>query len=395
MRGNDAYDVIVVGGGINGCVAARDLAPDHEVLVLEKGQIAGETTGKASGLVSIVHDYEGHPAAARYAIDFFEAYDGTGNFTYTDRANVELVTAAAEADRRDSAARFADEGFDVSFLTTREIEDRYPDTFVLDEFVGAIEFREGGWVDPYTFTITLKDDAEDRGADFETGVTVEGILTEDGQVTGVRTDDGTVEAPSVVVAAGWQTREMVAPYATLPVRPFRYQTVNLETSREFEDWYPVAWEGITNLYWRPEHNGDLHVGGGTYFSAEPPSVRSSVTEEFRNLVARAIFQYVAGIEDARIVSGDICPTGDAATPDGYPIIDAPGDAPDGLVVATGSHGFGIMAAPVTGAAVRSLVTGEEPPFALEPFALDRFESQSTDFGSEYIVEQGESLSSPR
>ena len=391
---NDAYDVIVVGAGVNGCVAARELAADHDVLVLDKGQIAGDTTGKASGLVSIIHDYEDHPDAARYAIDFFEEYDGTGNFSYTDRANVELVHPVAEETRRAAAKKFEEAGFDVSFLTTEEVENRYPDTFILDEFVGAVEYREGGWVDPYTFTITLKDDAEAAGAEFRTGVTVEAIRTSDGSVDGVSTDVGAFDAPNVVVAAGWRTRDMVAEFTSLPIRPFRYQTVNLETSREFEDWYPVAWEGYTNLYWRPEHNGDLHVGGGTYFSQEPPDVRSKVTAEFRNLVADAIFQYVEGIEDARFASGDICPTGDAATPDGYPIIDAPAEAPEGLIVATGSHGFGIMAAPVTGVAVRSLVTDEYPPFSLTPFALDRFDSRSTDFESSYIAETPSGLPSP-
>lgn len=39
-----------------------------------------------------------------------------------------------------------------------------------------------------------------------------------------------------------------------------------------------------------------------------------------------------------------------------------------------------------GAAVRSVVTGEPAPFDLEPFALDRFDSYSTDFTSDYIVE---------
>ena len=82
-----------------------------------------------------------------------------------------------------------------------------------------------------------------------------------------------------------------------------------------------------------------------------------------------------------------CPTGDAATPDGVPIVDAPAEGPDGLVVATGMHGFGIMLAPVAGVAARARVTGDDPPFPSAPYALDRFADCSTDFGSSYIQEQ--------
>lgn len=247
MDGN-TYDVVLIGAGVVGCAAARELAPDHDVLVVEKGQVAGETTAKASGLVSIVHDYDEHPGAARYALDFFDEYDGTGNFSYTRRPSVQLVDPEIEAEARADAERIAANGFDVSYLDIEEVEERYPGAFVLDDFVAAVEFREGGWVDPYTLAMTLKDDAEERGATFETGVAVESIRTDGDEVRGVETDAGTVDASHVVCAAGWRTRELVSEFVDVPVRPFRYQTVNLETDREFEATYPVAWEYVTQLY---------------------------------------------------------------------------------------------------------------------------------------------------
>ena len=390
----DSYDVVIIGAGVIGCAAARELAPDHEVLVVDKGQIAAETTAKASGLVSIVHDYDEHPDAARYALEFFDEFDGTGNFSYTRRPSLQLVDPEIEAEAREDAERIAANGFEVSYLDIDEVEERYPGMFVLDDFVAAVEFSDGGWVDPYTLAMTMKDDAEASGATFETGVTVESIQTDGEEVRGLETDAGTVEASHVVCAAGWRTRELVSEFVDVPVRPFRYQTLNLETDREFEETYPVAWEEITDIYWRPEHNGDLHVGGGTYFIEEPGDVRTSVTEEYRNLVAEVIFDRVGGLEDARFVSGDTCTTGDSATPDEMPIIDAPSNAPDGLVLATGAHGFGIMGAPVFGGAVRALVADEDEPFALEPFALARFDSESVTWESDYIVEPGESLPSP-
>ena len=49
------------------------------------------------------------------------------------------------------------------------------------------------------------------------------------------------------------------------------------------------------------------------------------------------------------------------------------------------HGFGIMGSPVTGAAVRSLVTGEDAPFPMEKYALDRFDG-SVEWETDFIKE---------
>ena len=384
--GRDSYDVAIVGGGINGCVAAKYLADDHDVVVLERDQIAAATTASASGLISVAHDYVDHLEAARYAADFFDAYDGTGEFEYTKRTNVRLIPPGTEERARAEADRMAGH-FDMTYLeTTAEIEERYPGVFELDPFVGAIEIEQGGWVDPYTLTMTYKEDAEAAGADFETGVEVTGVTTDDGAVTGVETDAGSYAAGTVVVAAGWHTKAFVSEYVDLPVRPFRYQWVNLEVDRDFPDYFPVAWDSRSGLYWRPEHNGDLHVGGGTYFVDEPGSIRTTTTESFRRQVAGTIPEQVSDVGDARISSEETCHVGDTATPDERPIHDAPDACPDGLVVSTGMHGFGIMGSPVTGAAVRSLVTGEDAPFPMSKYALDRFDEQSRGFEATFINE---------
>lgn len=376
-------EVVIVGAGVIGCAIARELAPDHDVMALDRGQIAGETTAKASGLITIVPDLQDHPAAARHSIDFFRAYDGTGEFTLTDRPSVQLVTEEKRAWARDRAETIASNGFGARYLTAAEVEARYPGAFVLDDFVGAIEFDDTGWVDPYTYTMTLKADAEAEGASFLTDVAVDGVATGDGAVTGVTTVDGRIADDEVIVAAGWRTRELLAEHLAVPVRPFRWQAVNLEVDKDIGD-SPIAWESVTDIYWRPEHNGDLHVGGGTYFVDEPGDRRDSVTEAYRRLVASTIGDRVAGLGNARIAGEDCCPTGDAATPDNRPIVDRPDDAPDGLSIATGCPIGGVMTSPIVARAVRSHLTGQRCPFPLEAFTLDRFTSRSDTFECSYV-----------
>jgi glycine/D-amino acid oxidase-like deaminating enzyme len=64
------------------------------------------------------------------------------------------------------------------------------------------------------------------------------------------------------------------------------------------------------------------------------------------------------------------------------------DAPDGLVIAAGFHGTGVMDSPCIATAVRSLVTGESAPFALDRFELARFDSRSSDFDFTSLYDEG-------
>lgn len=366
-----------------GCAAARWLARDHDVVLLERGHIAGEATGHASGLVSVAADYHEQPALAQFALDFFEQ-DEPGRIAYHQRPTVGLVAAGEARAARRRATTLTDAGLDVTYGDAGDLDARFPGVFDLTGFEGGVTYP-GGWVDPYGLTRAYQADAEADGARIQTGVAVEGLLVDDGVVTGVATDEGRVRAHTVVVAAGWRTRDLVAPAVELPLRPFRYQTVNLVIDRELGPRYPIAWEHDTHLYWRPELNGELHVGGGTHF-VDGSRRRDAVTESFRELVAAVIPARLRGLGDARIVGEGCCPTGDAATPDEYPIVDAPSEGPDGLVIATGLTGFGIMASPVVGRAVRAVTTGEPAPFPLAPLRLDRFETRGLEFTLPYIAE---------
>ncbi|MFW5937846.1 MAG: NAD(P)/FAD-dependent oxidoreductase [Halanaeroarchaeum sp.] len=380
----DSYDVLIVGAGIVGCSVARHLAVDHDVLVLDEDQVAAGTTGRASGLVSPEYDLNQHLDAARYAADRISALDGTGHFSVSGGPGVSLVRPGDVKADRDIVERARSAGFDATLLDADEAAERLPETFDLSPFAAVGVFEDTGFVDPYTFATTLQAEAEADGAEFRTGVRVEAIAT-DGVVTGVETDQGVITADHVVVAAGWRTRELVREYVDVPVRPFRYQTATLEVDVDVSS-YPIAWEHETRLYWRPDRNGDLHVGGQPYFVDEPGRLRTQVRPSFRQALAADLPRYLPDIGTARVVTADTCPIGDAATPDGVPIFDAPREGPSGLVVATGMHGFGIMLAPLAGGAVRAHLTGEAAPFDLDPFRLSRFETRSVDFGSSYIRE---------
>jgi glycine/D-amino acid oxidase-like deaminating enzyme len=243
--------------------------------------------------------------------------------------------------------------------------------------VGAVEYRDTGWVDPYSYATALADDARERGATVETSTTVTGLLVEDDVVAGVETEGGCYHADEVVVAAGWRSRDLLADAVDLPLRPYRTQCVVLEPDEPLPESFPLVRARDEHLYMRPEHNGDLLVGGSPHLTDDPEGASSNADESFRNQCAEAIPDLFYGFDAAGVVN-DWAGV-DAATPDARPIVAAPRTAPEGLVVATGFNGLGVMLSPIVGPAVRELLGGASAPFPLAPFELDRFEGSGADF----------------
>ncbi len=370
--------VAVIGAGVTGCAVARELAPDHEVDVFDAGQVAGEATALAAGEITMLSSYDDHPEIGWHAVDFFREYDGTGRFSFAERPSIGLITPDREAEKRDYADWAAENGLPVTYLDAETAEQRYP-RFDFADLAGALEHGVSGFVDPYTFAVTLQRDAEADGATFHTDAAVTETLTEDGAVTGVRTADGRFDADHVVVAAGWRSRKVLLEQldVPIPVRPYRTQCIVLEPEEPLSDSFPMGWYPGEHVYFRAEHNGDLLVGGWSFAEDDPGSASRNADEAFSQHVADLVPTFLEGFEGAGYV--DDWAGVDAATPDTRPIIDAPADAPDGLVIATGFNGRGIMTAPVSATTVRSLITGESTPFPTEPFALDRFETRSDGF----------------
>jgi glycine/D-amino acid oxidase-like deaminating enzyme len=372
-----AFDVVVVGGGVLGCAIARELAPDRDVLVLEQGELAGNASGLAGGIVSPSKFLAQFPDAARYATDFFRDFDGTGAFRLTERSRLGVVPREHEAAMRDRATTLAEHGFPVSFHERAALEDAYP-TLDASEFVGAIEYRDHGWVDPYVYTRTLAEEAAERGAEFRTGVRVVGLRRSGGEVTGVETEAYDVEAPTVVCAAGWRARDLLSDAVSVPLRPWRINVCVLDVDGALPEDFPILHVegGVTT---RPKHDGTLrvgNVGGGVPDAPERLSSGGPATDEFVASAASDVAEVVPSFEGAEVVDHYSGIAG--ITPDVRPVVGEPAQAPDGLVVALGS-GVGITCSPVVARGVRAAVCDDACPFPLDPFSPTRLDGYDPAF----------------
>lgn len=370
-------DVVIVGGGVIGCAAARELASDLDVVLLERGQLAAEASALAAGEITMTPSYTDYPEVAEHANEFFRTYDGHGDFHFEERPSVELVPNDRVDVAQRRVERLANAGFDVAFLDAETVESRFPRFDIGDVFAGGVQHADTGFVDPYTFSMTLAHDAEDRGATLHTETAVTDIVIDDGAVWGVETDAGRITADHVLVAAGWRTPEFLDGITPIPVRPYRTQCVVLHPGEDLDEPFPMGWVPGEHVYFRPELNGDLLVGGWSFATDDPVGASRQADEAFEQHVAGLVPEFLRDVDRARFVNG--WAGVDGATPDTRPIIDAPDDALAGLVVATGFHGRGVMTAPVAATLVRSLVTGESTGLPLAEFAVDRFDDRSRDF----------------
>ena len=367
---------MIVGAGVTGLAAARELARDHDVLVFDAGGIAADTTSRASGVISLA--LEPFPAEwSRFALDAFRDLDGRGVFSFVERETVRLVPTK-DADRyRDDAPAGG------TYVPQDDLGDRYPGAFGdLSTYGGGLVYDGTGHLDAHDYAATLKWLAERAGAAIFRDHEVTGLRVEGGAVVGVDTEYGPVDTEHVVVATGWRAREQLADHVELPVRPLRWNAVVVEPEKPLPAETPMGSEPTMRVYWRPTERGDVLVGGNEHLLADPEDARMGVDVAFRDRVMTDVAPLLSGVSEGIVRREDCCPTADSASPDGLPIVDAPTEAPDGLVVATGFHGRGVMLSPVTGRAVRSLVTGESAPFPIAPLRLDRFDDRSADF--EYV-----------
>ena len=377
----DSAEVVVIGGGVSGLSSAYFLArAGKDVVVVEKGTVGGEASGRSGGMISERVD---EPPLIPLAVESLRLWptldDELGyptEFTHQGRLQVAVMEEEMGdiVSERDQAQR---RGITVDLLDTSEIRDMIP--WISDRTLGGTFFPNGGHANPQRSVQAFAWAFQDMGGRLYQNTAVTGMRVVNGRVSSVETTAGAIGTDVVVSAAGPQTgllAEMVGVH--VPVAPAR---VEMLATAPLEPLFDIALVG-NGLYGRQAARGNLLFGGGPHewidvgLTADPDK---SNTPLIRN-IARRLADLLPGVADVPVLRSWAGVVEQA--PDYLPIIDIL-DSPSNYVVVTASaHGFGLT--PATGRVVSDLVLHGESSVDISGLALSRF----SDVGPDWRGERG-------
>ena len=222
---------------------------------------------------------------------------------------------------------------------------------VSEKFVGGLRLPDDETGDCRIFTEKLTALAS-AAVDFRYGVSVEGLVREDGRVSGVRTSDGALSAETIVVAAGSHSPGLLAPVGVhIPVYPVKGYSLTMPVTDEaaapvstvMDETFKIA---ITRLGDRIRVGGTAEISG--FDLSLPRSRRAPLEHSVSDL-----FPGAGKVAEASFWCG-LRPM----TPDGPPIVGA--THVPGLYVNTGHGTLGWTMACGSGRVLADLVSGTIP-----------------------------------
>ncbi len=257
------FDVIIIGGGINGCSTALQLARRGvKVAVVEKDNIGDGPTGRSSAIIRQHYSNELTARMAHYSLgvfqDFEEQVGGECGFRRTG-----FLALAAAKDQLGLEANVALQrgvGIRTELLSAEALHDIMPGIEDADLIAAAWE-EDSGYADPYLTVNAYAAAAKRAGARLYTNTAVTGITRHGDRVTGVQTAAGDFSAPVVVNCAGpWGARVARMAGLDIPVSACRVQVSFFRRPPGEEAVHPVVVDFINASYFRSE-TGNLTLVG--------------------------------------------------------------------------------------------------------------------------------------
>lgn len=357
--------IAVVGAGINGTVAAVELAKrGHSVTLLDPGPLPHPLAASTDISKVVRMEYgadQDYMALAEASLAGWHAWNREFGDDLFHQTGV-LYLRQGELERGtyewESWRLLLKRGHKPQRLTPPEIKQRYP-MWNTRRFTDGFFDPEGGFAESGRVVVRLLDKAQGLGVKLRAGTAFRELVEKQGRVRGVVTQGGkTVPADAVVVAAGAWT-QFLLPWLTSELRSngmpvFHLRPENPEDFRATV--FPVfaADTSTTGYYGFPVNRDGIvkiarHSDGR---AMHPESPERIVTDAEESHLRQFLIRTFPALADAPIVYRRVCLYSD--TWDGHFWIDRDPEHP-GLVVAAGDSGHGFKFAPVLGGIIADAV----------------------------------------
>lgn len=370
MRKN--YDVVIVGGGIQGLSLAYYLARDglSRVAVFEKSYLGSGASSRNGQMIRSAFGSTEWIRLWDKSLRLWEnlAHELNYNVMFTRHGYLVLATAPEQLELfRINSKRQQNFGLKTSLLDAQEIVKLIP--AINPELVAGGNLQLNAGVARHDATIwAYTKAARNLNVDIFPFTEVVDIELKSGVVQGVRTSRGDVETRIVVNAAGAHDRRIAA-MAGLDL-PSQIYTNEIMVTEPIKPFLPIA-VSVPGLraYMHQSTRGEF-VGGAERENKPPGNSMKSSLAGTRDIVRKYVRLYpgLAGVKLMRQWVGLI-----SATEDHSPIL-GPVAGIEGFILSVGWGGYGFMGGPGGGKSLAEFILSGEVPPEIRPFNLERFKT---------------------
>ncbi|MBN1980037.1 MAG: FAD-binding oxidoreductase [Chitinivibrionales bacterium] len=375
--GNTSFDVIILGGGSVGVPTALFLTLENQrVLVIEKESAVGQGQQKAAiGGVRATHSDPAKILLCKESLSIFSSWEAQyghdigwkkGGYTFPVYREKEETTLKGLLPTQKSF------GLNINWIEPDGIKEIIPGVNPVDLRGGTFS-PDDGQVSPLLAIDAMFTLSKQKGCTYKFRENVTEVLTENGRVTGIKTDKDTYYAPIVVNATGSDARQIgQLSGLTVPVTPDSHEAGISAPMEQFlgplvVDLRPGVEGKTSNFYFGQNHEGAI------IFCYTPSSLfvgtNRESTSEFLPILASRMIQLIPRLKNILIrrVWRGLYPM----TPDGLPIIDKVREI-EGLYLIVGMCGQGFMLGPGVGKNMAHFILHGKPLISPEVFNLLSF-----------------------
>ena len=371
-------EVIIIGGGVNGCAAAYYLAKAgmKDVIVLEGSPSIGHggSSRNGGGVRQSGRDVRELPYAM-YAVQNMwpTLSEELGvDVEYYQKGNLRLGKTDAHMEKlRNLAANANSLGLDMKIIDGKEVKEICP--YLSDEIIGASWCPTDGHANPMLTTLAYYKRATELGVNFFTDAKVVALEKVKGKLRKVILESGEVfEADKVILAAGYESR-FIARTVGIDVPMTKYFEEALVTEVQPHMFDIMLGVASADFYGHQSQHGSFVFGSDSGLEETTDMGLDELRTSPLTVSAgcRAIMGYIPMLADAKIVMTwggwlDLCY-------DGVPVISEVDEVP-GLILACGFTGHGFGTAPAVGLMLSQMALGEKTVVDISSLRYDRFKA---------------------
>ena len=364
-------DVVIIGGGINGCSLAYRLAKKGlDVALVEKNYLSSGATGACGAGIRQQWSTKENALLAIQSVKIFEKLSSELGYDIEFRQGGYLIAVHDEKEMTQAKKNVTMQrslGLKVDILRPEQITDIVP---ILDvkgmRAIGATFCPTDGHANPFQTTFAYADAARKLGAQINTHTTVIGLKVAKKTINAVVTDQGTIQTNVVINAAGIDSKdiaEMV--HVKLPLTPFRKEIMATERLKPLFEAMVISFKD--GIYFSQQREGQ--IVGGIPIPEEKGGYKTMPTFAFLQHMAQTLTRYAPVLKHVNMLRHwtgfyDV-------TPDARPIL---GEVKEihGFIQCNGFSGHGFMISPMVSSLLTDLIVEHKTSEVLDSLRLERF-----------------------